>query len=495
MNNYIKLNKNKEKGQIIVLLAVSLVVVVIVAALAVDGGMIYSERRYAQNAADAASLAGGGKILHSGFDDPGTEFSCPANSSYSSISKKFTRSGNIIAMSYLAAKDSASTNNVNDLPYLGYIRNGVFVDEGVGHDINENHGVVIECNSTTDPYYIDTTVRITSQVSTAFAHLIYPDNLITTNEAITRVQTSQNIGYGNAIISLSETCQNTEDGGTYFAGSSIIKIKGGGTHSNSCLVGNGTASLQVIIDDDQNLNLHYDDADLNPAGAFEYNGGQEVLNIGYPDEPDCSDLEEKTALKFTNKDTTETIPSGIYPGIEITGIADGHQVVFEPGGLFCMTGDLSITGGDVFGNGVTFFMQQDLSNPKNPKDTNVKITADATVKLAAPYNNVSDTFGILFFMDIENEGIIKLVGTNDSYFSGLVYAPSGFIDIGGTSTTGTFTDDRCALINGVEGTCQAATFSTQFIGWSVRVKGDGNLDILFDDTGLPRTDTNMFLKD
>ncbi|MBE0685229.1 MAG: Tad domain-containing protein, partial [Anaerolineaceae bacterium] len=54
------MNKRQESGQIIVLLAVSLVVVMMVAALAVDGGMIYSERRFAQNAADASALAGGG---------------------------------------------------------------------------------------------------------------------------------------------------------------------------------------------------------------------------------------------------------------------------------------------------------------------------------------------------------------------------------------------------------------------------------------------------
>jgi uncharacterized membrane protein len=57
--------KEQEKGQIIILLAVSMVVVMVVAALAVDGGMIYTERRFAQNAADASGFAGGGVILNS----------------------------------------------------------------------------------------------------------------------------------------------------------------------------------------------------------------------------------------------------------------------------------------------------------------------------------------------------------------------------------------------------------------------------------------------
>jgi uncharacterized membrane protein len=58
------LRKKQESGQIVVLLSISLLVLLIVAALAVDGGMIYSERRFVQNAADAASLAGGGSVLN-----------------------------------------------------------------------------------------------------------------------------------------------------------------------------------------------------------------------------------------------------------------------------------------------------------------------------------------------------------------------------------------------------------------------------------------------
>jgi hypothetical protein len=47
-----------ESGQAIVLLAISIVVLLGFTALAVDGGMIFSDRRHAQNAADAAALAG-----------------------------------------------------------------------------------------------------------------------------------------------------------------------------------------------------------------------------------------------------------------------------------------------------------------------------------------------------------------------------------------------------------------------------------------------------
>jgi len=49
--------KKSEQGQAIVLVALALVVVFGFAALAVDGGRSYSEKRRAQNAADAAAYA------------------------------------------------------------------------------------------------------------------------------------------------------------------------------------------------------------------------------------------------------------------------------------------------------------------------------------------------------------------------------------------------------------------------------------------------------
>ena len=55
-----KRRKNTENGQAIVVIAFAFIVLVALAGLAIDGGMVYSDRRHAQNASDAGSLAGGG---------------------------------------------------------------------------------------------------------------------------------------------------------------------------------------------------------------------------------------------------------------------------------------------------------------------------------------------------------------------------------------------------------------------------------------------------
>ena len=51
---------SSERGQVLVLLVLALVGLLGFTALAIDGGMVYSDRRTAQNAADAAALAGAG---------------------------------------------------------------------------------------------------------------------------------------------------------------------------------------------------------------------------------------------------------------------------------------------------------------------------------------------------------------------------------------------------------------------------------------------------
>ena len=49
---------NRERGQMLVIVALGLTVLIAMAGLIIDGGMALSNRRQVQNAADAASLAG-----------------------------------------------------------------------------------------------------------------------------------------------------------------------------------------------------------------------------------------------------------------------------------------------------------------------------------------------------------------------------------------------------------------------------------------------------
>jgi hypothetical protein len=481
-----KLNETKksEKGQIIVLLAISLVVVIVVGALAVDGGMIYSERRFAQNSADASSLAGGGVVLHYMEEyDPDTKtyqvvnetFVCPGTSSYvepESIPAYFSQPENIIAKAYNEALQAYNINKVDNLPFLGYIGH-VSVEDGSGNvtesiitedfGLSENHGVIIECNSFAKDKYVNVTTRVTSRVSTAFAHLIFPGPLTTTNEATTNTQPRRNIGYGNGIVSLSDTCQNNTDG-MEFTGTGDITVFGGGIHSNSCLTGSGNVTVysNPVFDEfgnllytDGSINLNDESAVLNGGAILDPTptGGIDPLEIDAPEGPTCSD---------TGVLTGTTYSPGKYPsGIRIT-----NGTWFFEDGIYCVNGDLEITGGTVEGYGVMFYMI----------DGDVRITGNASVQLTAPV--VDPWAGMLIYLAPGNEGLVYLVGTNDSYFSGTVFAPDGNIEAGGTSEGVTLDEEGCELSDD----CFAATFNVQFIGWYVKVVGTSEIDITYDET-------------
>src|SRR5437867_3347317 len=57
----------KQRGQVAIIIALSMVALIAVLGLAIDGGSIYAQRRTAQNSSDAAALAGT-RVMLDGFD-------------------------------------------------------------------------------------------------------------------------------------------------------------------------------------------------------------------------------------------------------------------------------------------------------------------------------------------------------------------------------------------------------------------------------------------
>ena len=68
-----RVNKNRRRGNVIVMCAVSLVMIVAVTALSVDGGMLLDKRRTLQATTDAAALAAAGEFVTNYRTDLGTD--------------------------------------------------------------------------------------------------------------------------------------------------------------------------------------------------------------------------------------------------------------------------------------------------------------------------------------------------------------------------------------------------------------------------------------
>ena len=98
---------SSESGQAAVLLVLAMIVLLGFAALAVDGSMVYSDRRFAQSGADAASLAGAGAAASVVDTQPLYKSTWSTNATCTS--------GNVAAAATVARNEAIVQAEANDL--------------------------------------------------------------------------------------------------------------------------------------------------------------------------------------------------------------------------------------------------------------------------------------------------------------------------------------------------------------------------------------------
>lgn len=425
-----------EKGQASVLLALAFIVLLGFTALAIDGGMVYANRRHMQNATDAASLAGGSAVAmylenHYIIYD---EWNCN-DPRVISAQTNSTNGGKIVAVKSASVNDYSIDYDISD-------GNGVDTDCIQGHD----NGAWIE-------KYIDVKTYITSDTPTAFAHFVYNSPLRNTVEAVTRVRPRIPLGFGNAIVSLEDNC---DEGGIDFDGTNDVQVTGGGIFSNSCLDTRGGVTVHVL--GGERISCKQPDCydDHGASGAVSptprENVGRSLPKESYEiqQEPECSKLPARG-----NYDGSGTLWPGQYDRIRIQN--DDHEL--KPG-LYCVTNEFTINGGTTAGTGVTIYM----------KNGDFHTSGNATTSLTAPpvwnCGDPCDKFyaipGVLVYLAEGNTGEATLLGTEDSDYMGLVYVPSGTIEAGGTSS----------LLGEIH---------AQLIGNNVKIHGNTSIEINFND--------------
>jgi hypothetical protein len=262
-------------------------------------------------------------------------------------------------------------------------------------------------------------------------------------------------------VSLSENCQGN-DGGVTFEGGVDIDIDGGGVFSNSCLEANGS-SVDVCVDSTPSGNCNGDGfigylTDYNPSGNPSLD--PPPINATEPmpefdvDEADCSSLPDQG-----QQNGGGNISPGRYSRIRLPN----GNLTMQPG-LYCLYGEFTETGGSLTANDVTIYMASgDFSTSGN-----------ADVFLDAPPQGCDTSPGstqgcppsipgMLIYMPSSNAGDVSLEGNSTSLYEGAIYAPTGTIDVGGTSSAGTI------------------AFNTQLVGNTVKIHGNVTIDIDFDD--------------
>jgi hypothetical protein len=456
--------QSKESGQILLILTVGIVALLGFLALAVDGGMIYADRRFDQNAADASSFAGAGaaamqlennNILYADFDCTGAFLASgapnPAHPLYGAINDAINA----------ALARGASNNFTLQFP------------------LADQHGVEILCSSpaTFGPRYLAVRTVVSSTVRTAFAHLFYEGDVRNTVEAIVKVFPPYDVGYGYALATLSEDCKKE----LTFQGNALIKLSGGGAHSNSGITRGGNTKTEILDGGKATYN--------NSTCGYKDSGGagggsgyitpepkQESLLIPkvYLEDPptsinwatecpadyiDTSVGENNPKRRsITNGGTIEPLR---YKSIQVNA---GETLNMKPG-LYCVEEDFNGVGGTIntiadgsLPEGVTVILL----------GGSVEIGGNVTVSMIASSEPLDRWYGLLFYSAKGNTSAHKLLGTGSSYFEGTLWFPDGHITLAGDGDETTY------------------KYNTQVVADQITVTGNNFLNMTYDQSRMFR---------
>jgi len=438
---------SSERGQALVLVVLGILVIFGFAALAIDGGMVYSDRRHAQNASDASSLAGGSAAALSLENDHVTYGHWDCND------------GDVEAA--MASAESAAIARAGD--------NDFSIDDGIG-DFN---GVIVECGienrGAWTEKYIDVTTHISTTTPTTFAHFVYPGQLKSRVRGVTRVHPRAALGFGHSIVALNEepSCHAGAPNGVTFEGSIEVQVTGGGIFSNGCIQASGN-DFDVEVEGG-NI-VHVGELETNHEENFDPppdDGGEALLPdfaMAFPT-PDCDapGMEHSSDHPGTeyrnNVGGTYADPEIIRPG-NYSQIKMNGAVELRPG-LYCLYGDFAVGNNDLTGNGVTIYM---VSGSVNIDGGGV-VTIFAPEATPDPEPAIPGMLIYLAKQDNlcdENDGLVKLRGNADSVFDGTIYAPCGRVDIAGAADV------------------PAAEFNTQIVAMDVEIGGNAYVNVNFD---------------
>ena len=362
-----------ERGQALILIALAAIGLFGIAGLAIDGSAKFSDRRHAQNAADAAALAAALARVRGTSE---TEWK-------------------------YAAKQRAESNGYDG----NFVTNTVLV-----YDCNE-------ADSDCGPYAGDSNyvrVVVISHVNTYFARVIGINQTHNTVESIamSRAEYKGELYGGASIVGLApDQCKTI-----WFSGSALTDIEGGGVLSNSEL------DCGLTIQGSTNLSL---DGSIDMvAGGYTKNGNPPLGGIlggihgnadGYDYPPPAEMLPKITCAVAASKSGSSMNPgnwSGKFPPSGVTTLKPG---------TYCIKGDFSLNAKDkLTGTGVTIFMETG----------SIQWNGGSEVNLSAPTSG--DLAGLLIYSPMSNKNTMQFNGNGKSMLTGTIFMPAAPLIYNGT---------------------------------------------------------------
>jgi hypothetical protein len=361
-------NNHLERGQALILIALAAVALFGMVGLVVDGGRAFSDRRKAQNAADAAALA----------------------SAYARIK------GNedmVVAAMNAAAENGYNNDGANNIVEL------------YSPPKNGPHSGDVE--------YIQ--IIITSNLNTYFARVIGRQKITTVVQATARTTPAEvkELLDGRAVVSLAPSSNCFNHLSFWVHGEATLDISGGGIFVNSnnqtCALleqGNGSIRLAEGYTIDVVGNASIQKTRLITPGVTVGAGPMSYPPPFFMPKVGCN-KEAEVSLDGTSMSSGSWGDDFPPPG-----------VTHLDGGVYCLDNGMHITG-NLEGHNVTFKVNKG----------EVRFSSTADILLDAP--NAGNHAGLLLYLPMDNHSKVVLNGGAGSVIKGTILAPASPILIKG----------------------------------------------------------------
>ena len=363
----------KEHGQALVVIAIAAIALFGFAALAIDGSMVFSDRRHAQNAADTAVLdAALAKTRGGPWESEGLN---------------------------RAASNTYDNNGTTNFVYV--------------------YSPPIDGKYQGDSQYVQ--VKITSIVSTRFARVIGVSQITNKVAAVARSVPTiiSPLFNGHAVVGLApHDCR-----AIMYQGHANTNVIGSGIFVNSdcadaAFFNHSSAAELTAPCIDSVGGIEYNPDAINTGGCL--NSGASAYN--YP--PDNMVFPNPVCPSGTSRNG-DTLGPGTY-----SGQFPPNGVTHLTGGIYCVNGDFRVNGGATLTGDEVLIVMQSGDISFNGGAT-IQLSG-----IPGPRTDDNQLGGLLFYMPMSNCGNITLNGNSESGFVGTILAPCSDISIDGTGGSG-----------------------------------------------------------
>ncbi len=431
---------NRERGQILVLVALAMVVLIAMVGLVIDGGMAWEKRREAQNAADMAALAGTRVVAQSVGGAARTNQDV-----------------------YNAISAIATANNGATVPGLGTATGALYVDSK-GAPISGSY--VTNAASAIPATARGVKVPTSRSWTPFFLGLVGISNWSASADATARTTVGASPVCVFCVIGTSPTFKMQD------AATSLV-VNGGAIGSNSGLNCQANSTLTSA-----GVGLGMGIFGTYSPGNCAVTPARTALSSAIPDPLAFLADPTATGTNFgpaTDKgpNTTTNLSPGIYSSLSIQANATVH---LNPG-TYYFTGDVQVESSSLLtGTDVTLVFMNNASFKPKSGTANVQLSAPLPTNLSATYP------GLLMYFDRRGTHTIQTQASSTSTLQGTIYGAPNPSD---PMHTGTFLDmesgSDAAAMNGLVIVTSASLKSSKM---NVTYNGNQNVQLPGGPAGL-----------